>query len=93
MYCTASGGGTLSYQWRRGTNNLSNGDYYSGVTTSVLTISNADSSCEGNDYNCVVTGTCGSVTTNNASVYLYTATAFDTPSNAASRSPGGASIQ
>ena len=57
----ATGSGTLGYQWQKNSTNLVNGGHYSGVTTSILTISNADS----NDvagYRCIVTNAYGSAT-------------------------------
>lgn len=36
---SASGGGTVSYQWKKGASNLSNGGNVSGATTSSLTLS------------------------------------------------------
>jgi hypothetical protein len=64
----ATGAGTLSYQWRRGTVNIVNGGHYSGATTPTLTVSPVQQGDIGNDYNCVVTGTCGSVPSDNASL-------------------------
>ena len=52
-------GTTLSYRWQvdtgSGFTNLSNGGSYSGVTTSILTISNAPASFDNYKYRCVVT--------------------------------------
>ncbi len=58
---TASGSGTLTYQWRRGGVNIVNGGGYSGATTRTLTITDVSANHEGS-YRCVVTGECGSVT-------------------------------
>jgi hypothetical protein len=66
---TAAGSGTLTYQWQKNSVNLSNGGHYSGVTTSLLTVS----SCDSNDaasYRCVVTADCGSATSNNATLTI-----------------------
>ena len=62
---TATGEGTLTYQWQKNQVNLTNGGHYSGVTTATLTISNADSNDAAN-YRCVVTGGCGTATSNEA---------------------------
>ncbi len=56
---SCSGTGTLTYQWQKDNVNLPNGGHYSGVTTATLTITNIDTSVEGT-YRCVVTGGCGS---------------------------------
>ncbi len=66
----ASGGPTLSYQWRRGTTNLSNSGEFSGVNTPTLTISPVGASDAGTDYNCVVTNVLGTATSGNATLAL-----------------------
>lgn len=63
----AAGSGTLAYQWQKNSVNLSNGGHYSGVTTATLTISNCDSS-DAATYRCIVTGDCGSATSNGATL-------------------------
>ncbi|NLE56879.1 MAG: hypothetical protein GX616_00850, partial [Planctomycetes bacterium] len=68
---TATGYGTLTYQWQKNQVNLSNGGHYSGVTTATLTISNADSN-DAASYRCVVTAGCGSVTSNSATLTVTT---------------------
>jgi hypothetical protein len=56
----------LSYQWWvNGTNLVKNGGGISGATTSVLTISNAQTNNSGN-YTVIVTNSAGSVTSSNA---------------------------
>ncbi|MEP0847741.1 MAG: immunoglobulin domain-containing protein, partial [Phycisphaerae bacterium] len=69
MLSVGATGGSLSYQWRRGTTNLNDGGRISGATTAALTITGALPSDAGSDYNCVITsaGLCG-VTSNNGSV-------------------------
>ena len=57
---TAVGTG-LSYQWRRGGINLSDGGNISGVTTATLTINNVATADEGS-YDVVITGLCSNVT-------------------------------
>jgi len=59
----ATGEGSLTYRWQKNGVDLSDGGHYSGTATDVLTISNADSS-DATNYRCVVTGGCGSVTSN-----------------------------
>lgn len=58
---TASGGGTLTYQWRKGTTTIS------GATSSSYTISSVIASDAGN-YNVIVNGACGSANSNNAAL-------------------------
>ncbi len=57
----ASGAGTLSYQWRR------DGADISGATASTYSIASASAANAGS-YDCVVTGSCGSTTSNAASL-------------------------
>lgn len=53
----ASGTG-LTYQWRRGTLNLSNAGTFSGVTTPTLAISSVVPADAATDYNVVISGSC-----------------------------------
>ena len=64
---TATGEAPLTYQWQKNSVDLSEGGHYSGVLTDTLTIADADAGDEG-DYRCVVTGGCGSVTSNEAAL-------------------------
>jgi len=68
----ATSEGTPTYQWQKNGTNLTNGGHYSGVTTATLTISNADSNDEAS-YRCVVTGGCGSATSNAATLTVTSA--------------------
>jgi hypothetical protein len=54
----ASGVG-LTYQWRRGTTNVVDGPNISGATTATLTIDPANISDNDDNYNVVVTNSCG----------------------------------
>ncbi|HSW44162.1 MAG TPA: immunoglobulin domain-containing protein [Phycisphaerae bacterium] len=67
----ATGDGTLAYQWQKNSVNVTNGGHYSGCTTATLTVSNADSNDAAN-YRCVVTGGCGSATSNQATLTVTT---------------------
>ncbi|HRF27572.1 MAG TPA: immunoglobulin domain-containing protein, partial [Ferruginibacter sp.] len=67
-FSTTASGGTLSYQWRKGTTNLSNGGSISGATSATLTINPAVLGDAATDYNCVITNTCGSVETDFATL-------------------------
>ncbi|MBX7221560.1 MAG: immunoglobulin domain-containing protein [Blastocatellia bacterium] len=68
----ASGTAPLGFQWRKGTTNLTNGGNISGATTATLTINPVGSGDAASNYNCVVTNSCGSATSNNASLTVLT---------------------
>jgi hypothetical protein len=73
---TATGSGTLIYQWRRNGNNIT------GATNATLAIANLSAGDAGT-YSVLVNGTCGSVTSQNASITVNPATAILTqPSSA-----------
>ncbi len=58
-------GGNLTFQWRKDGTNLPNGGHYYGVTTSNLITypaTSADVASAGNGYDCVITNSCGSIT-------------------------------
>lgn len=57
-------GYTPQYQWFKGSTPLRNDARISGATTDQLTIRNIRQSDIGNDYTCVITGLCGSQTSN-----------------------------
>src|SRR5690606_36187337 len=59
---------SASYQWRRGTTNLVNGGNISGASTRTLTIDPVGPGDAGDDYNCVITNVCGSLTTDNVAL-------------------------
>ncbi len=65
---TATGTPAPTYQWREGTTNLTNGGNISGTTTATLTINPAGTGDAASNYNCVATNSCGSATSNNASL-------------------------
>ena len=65
---TASGTAPLSYQWRKGTTNLTEGGNISGSTTATLTINPVGTGDAATNYNCVVTNACGSATSSNAAL-------------------------
>jgi subtilisin-like proprotein convertase family protein len=69
----AGGTGPFTYQWQISTTgsggpwtNLTNTAPYSGVTTATMTINPIAAAMNGYLYRCVVTGTCGVATSNNA---------------------------
>ncbi|MDP2188491.1 MAG: ice-binding family protein [Sphingobacteriaceae bacterium] len=53
-------GAGLTYQWRIGSTNLTNGGLISGATTATLTISAATLANAASNYNVIVSGSCGS---------------------------------
>ncbi len=63
-----SGTGPFTYQWRRGTTNLTNGGRVSGANTSTLLITAVVEADEAINYNCVVIGPCGSIISDNCSL-------------------------
>ncbi len=70
------GDGTLSYQWQKDGDDLTNGGHYSGATTATLTVSNADGNDEA-DYRCVVTSGCGDRYSDAVALTLYAPTPAD----------------
>lgn len=69
----ATGSGTLSYQWQKDGADLSNVGHYSGVTTTILTVSDLETIDEG-DYRCVVTNAYGTATSNTAALTVASCT-------------------
>lgn len=65
---TASGTASITYQWRRGVTNLSNGGNISGADTATLTIDPTAPADAGNNYNCVLSSPCGSINTGNVTL-------------------------
>src|SRR6185436_2674916 len=72
---TATGDGTLTYQWQTNGVNISNGSHYGGCTAATLTVTNAGSADTVN-YGCVVTGGCGSANSSTAALTLNAVTAI-----------------
>lgn len=72
---SASGAGTLAYQWAKNTTNLSNGTFsgratVSGATTSTLTLTSITTNDQAN-YTCRITNSYGSITSLVASLQVY----------------------
>jgi gliding motility-associated-like protein len=55
-------GHNLNYQWFRGTTSLTNGGNIAGANTSQLKVSMVNPNPDAGTYTCVVTGTCGTIT-------------------------------
>lgn len=68
LYLNVSGD-PLSYQWQKGTVNLTNGGQFSGVDEAMLIISNTNSTDEG-AYRCVIRDKCGNEIISNTTL-LY----------------------
>lgn len=85
---TATGDGSLSYQWRKDGGDLSNGGHYSGVTAATLTVSDANGADAGS-YGCVVNGGCGSAASTPAALTVLAATAITQQPQDRTVSPGG----
>jgi len=66
---TATGAGTITYQWQKDSVDLTDGGDISGATTDTLQIANCESADEGY-YRCVVTADCGSDTSNSATLTI-----------------------
>ena len=65
---TATGSGTLNYQWQQSTNNGSTWTDISGATSATYTIENTTTGMNGYQYRCAVTGNGSSVTSNAATL-------------------------
>jgi len=66
-FSVAATGTALTYQWKKGNTDLTNGGNISGATSDMLTISNVTAADSGLNYNVVVSGTCSpAVTSKNA---------------------------
>ncbi len=74
----------LTYQWRLGATNLTNGGTISGATSATLNISSLVAADAGN-YTCVVSGTCGTPVTSAVSVLNVNSTAMITTDPVASQ--------
>ncbi|MFN5031167.1 MAG: T9SS type A sorting domain-containing protein [Flavobacteriia bacterium] len=72
----------VTYQWQVSTNggstwsNISNGGYYSGVSSSTLQVVNPITGMSTYLYRCVLTNTCGSVNSNTAILYVLPISSF-----------------
>ncbi|KXB97540.1 MAG: hypothetical protein AA908_06695 [Chlorobi bacterium NICIL-2] len=67
------------YQWYRGTVALRDDGRITGTTTSELTIRNVRQTDIGEDYYCVVTGLCGTETSQTAGLYVGQVTIVQSP--------------
>ncbi|MES2836992.1 MAG: choice-of-anchor D domain-containing protein [Bacteroidota bacterium] len=76
-FSAVTAGSLLSYTWEVNTgfgwNPVSNGGFYSGATTAVLTVTNPDLTMSGYAYRVNAVNACGSVTSNGASTLTVSA--------------------
>lgn len=72
IFLVTAGGSNLTYQWQKNGVDLSDGGDVSGATTDTLQIAQAEPADNGN-YRCVVTGDCGTATSNAATLTVSTA--------------------
>jgi len=92
FFVTATGAG-LSYQWRKGTSNLTNGGDFSGTTTSTLIINPANTADTASDYNVVITGICSPGDTSaNVSLLLFNSPEIDAQPVNETACPGGSAL-
>jgi gliding motility-associated-like protein len=68
VFSVSASGSSLSYQWRENNVNISNGGIYSGASTPTLTITNPPSNLDGKNYDVLISGTCGAVTSSVAQI-------------------------
>ena len=81
---SGAGQGTLTYQWKKGGNNVTGNQ---SATTNVLTLSGVSASDIG-DYTVDVTGSCGSVTSNTAAFTINPATSITSQPTISSQCAG-----
>ncbi len=84
---TASGGGTLAYQWQTNGVNLSNNSHYGGATAATLWVTNVQSADAAN-YRCVVSNEGGSTNSSNAALTVKAATTITQQPAAQNLCPG-----
>lgn len=86
----------LSYQWQlnsgAGFSNISASATYSGNTTASLSVSNVVAGMSGSQYRCVVSGTCGTATSNSATLTISNPTATSSSINVSCNGGSNGSI-
>jgi hypothetical protein len=75
-------GADLSYQWQEFTtswSDITDGEWYSGTSTSLLTITNPPITMNGNKYRCIVSGSCEppAISDGNATLSVVIPSGFD----------------
>ena len=89
---SATGGGTLAYQWRKNSTNLTNGTFsgratVSGATTTAMTLAGVTTNDQAN-YTCYITNTSGSITSSMATLAIILAPAITTQPKGAATNVG-----
>ena len=69
-FSVSASGYSPAYQWQENGVNISDGGIYSGVTTSMLTLTSPGIALNGRSYRCVVTSSCGPSTVTSSSALL-----------------------
>jgi len=83
----------ISYQWRRGVNNLSNGGNISGANSATLTITGVLVSDAASDYNCIVSGICDpAVTSADVTLTVNTAPSISSVGNISENTSGSCTV-
>ncbi|MBT1712061.1 T9SS type A sorting domain-containing protein [Fulvivirgaceae bacterium PWU5] len=70
QFSVAATGTGLSYQWHENGTPISNGGVYSGANSAVLMLNGVTSSFHGRQYSVTITGTCGTLPSNNATLSI-----------------------
>ncbi len=78
-----AGQGVVTYQWQEKVGagaftNITNGGVYAGATTTTLALISVTAPMNTNQYQCIVTAGCGSVTSNAVTLGINTATSITT---------------
>ncbi len=93
VFQVSASGQSITYQWQVKTagggswTNLANGSAYSNVTTYRMTANNVTQSMNGNQYRCVVSGTCSPSAYSNAATLLVGQTTIVTAAGSTSSCP------
>ncbi|MGD0951664.1 MAG: PKD domain-containing protein, partial [Methanotrichaceae archaeon] len=69
-FTVAATGSSLTYQWQQSTNSGTSWSSLAGQTTAILTLTSVTTGMSSYQYRVVVTGTCGSVTSNAATLVV-----------------------
>lgn len=91
IFTVAGGGSGLTYQWRKGGQNLTENSTFVGTKSTVLSVKNVSAS-EAGDYSCVITGTCGGAVTSSNAALVVTAAGQITSQPVSKEVCAGASV-